>query len=31
MVYLPQRGLIVTLINDPGGLAGSWRMTQGSF
>jgi hypothetical protein len=31
MIYLPQRGMIITLITDLGGLAGSWRMTQGSF
>lgn len=31
MIYLPQRGLIVILINDPGGISGSWRIIQGSF
>ncbi len=30
MVYLPQRGEIVTLANDPGGAGGTWRAAAGS-
>src|SRR5690606_31559392 len=29
MVYLPQRDQTVVLIEDPGGVSGSWRMLQG--
>lgn len=31
MVYLPQRGMIVVLITDNGGLNGGWRMAVGSY
>jgi hypothetical protein len=31
MFYLPQRGLIYILINDPGGTTGSWQAIPGSF
>ncbi len=31
MVYLPQRGMIVVLITDNGGLNGGWRMVSGSY
>lgn len=30
MVSLPQRGLIVILVSDPGGLTGAWRAATGS-
>lgn len=30
MVYLPQRGEIVTLANDPGGAGGTWQAAAGS-
>ncbi|MCA0456351.1 MAG: hypothetical protein LCI00_20410 [Chloroflexi bacterium] len=31
MVYFPQRGMIVVLITDNGGLSGGWRTVVGSF
>jgi serine/threonine-protein kinase len=31
MLFVPQRGQIVILIEDPGGLMGSWRAVAGSF
>ncbi len=31
MIYLPQRGEILVLVEDPGGLTGTWRMVAGSF
>lgn len=30
MIYLPQRGEIVVLANDPGGAGGTWRAAAGS-
>lgn len=31
MLYLPQRADILILVDDPGGLAGSWRAVPGAF
>jgi hypothetical protein len=31
MMYLPQRGEILVLVEDPGGLTGSWRAFAGSY
>jgi hypothetical protein len=31
MLHLPQRGLIIILVNDAGGLSGGWRSLSGSF
>lgn len=30
MVYLPQRGEIITLVYDPGGMTGTWRAVAGT-
>jgi hypothetical protein len=30
MVFLPQRGEVITLIYDPGGVTGTWRAVAGS-
>jgi hypothetical protein len=31
MLYLPQRGDILVLVEDPGGLTGAWRAIPGSY
>ena len=31
MIYLPQRGEILVLVEDPGGLTGTWRAVAGSY
>jgi len=31
MIYLPQRGEILALVEDPGGLTGAWRSFVGSY
>jgi hypothetical protein len=31
MAYLPQRGMIYILVNDPGGLTGTWQAVAGSY
>jgi hypothetical protein len=31
MIYLPERGMIYTLVFDAGGLSGSWQAVPGSF
>jgi hypothetical protein len=31
MIYLPQRGEILVLVEDPGGLTGTWRTMAGSY
>jgi hypothetical protein len=31
MMYIPQRGEILVLVEDPGGLTGAWRSFAGSY